>query len=372
MEHLYDTRIKKGDDFIERLLNNQVVVNIKIDQAALVLKKVNGIVTFYGREGRGEINKVKRVMMDTYEGAIHHLQDQAKSLPDGVEVYLELFHDKWQTKVKYTTKPKNDLIISYIKRNGVTLLPTNPYNNEVATLLDVAPPPVLFSGQLSEYQRNSIKQFVRSTTDERREKYGGVKFIEFVESIFDTPQELKWLHVGGYEGIVFYFNGGQFSAKLVDPLFTADKQEESNGDIGAFRKTLLELMYEYLKNDLSVVANQFVVPVDSASIEDTFVSFISVLTCYIVEHHQDQLSVLEAYEHDQKQKRFSNLTYDLLPTYMEQLTKKFWWTEELFAILANTLQKEKVMINTKQGLTQERKEAVNSMIAMLRARGLVQ
>ena len=75
MEHLHDIQEKKGDEFVNHLLDDEVVINIKIDQAAFVVRKQDSRVTYHGREGRGDITKVKRASMDTYEDGILHIEN---------------------------------------------------------------------------------------------------------------------------------------------------------------------------------------------------------------------------------------------------------------------------------------------------------
>lgn len=370
LEHLHDTRSKKGDEFLDHLLNDEIDVNIKIDQAAFVVKKQDGNVKFYGREGREEITKIKRSIMDIYEDAIKHIEQKAKKLPDNTEVYLELFHDKLKTIVQYKTKPKNNLIISYIKKDGKILNPNDPFNYKVAELLDVAPPPVIFSGKLNEKQKTLIKQFINSSEEERKQKYGKTKFLDFIMSLFVTPSELKWLQEGGYEGVVFYFKNNAYSAKIVDPMFTATKQQEE--DFNLFKQQLNEFVHDYLNKHLDEVAEKFVKSSAIQTTEDVFIEFISLLTQDAIKQYGEQLhKQLDKFQQEQISRRFSNITYSLLPSYIKQLSKKYWWTEELFTMFTLLLQKEKTKINIKQGLTKERKEAINNMVAKLRSRGLV-
>lgn len=373
LEHLHDTRTKKGDEFLDHLLNDKVTINIKIDQAAFVIRKKDGQVTYHGREGRGDITKVKRASMDTYEEGIQHIESRPlNKLPDNIEVFLELFSDKWQTAVQYKTKPKGNLMISYIKRDGKMVLPGDELNQTVANILDVDPPPVLFEGRLTNKQKAAIKSFIVMDVEERKQKYGQTKFLNFIMSIFVTPEKLKWLHEGGYEGIVFYFGEGEahYTAKMVDPMFTAEKQEEKKEDVSEFHKNLHEVIHKYIKQDVVDAANAFKKSSNIATAEDAYIEFISFLTKYIVNQHKKELSQLDKYEHEQKSRRFSNLTYSMLPSYMKQLSKEHWWVEELYSTLSNMLSKEARRIDLKKGLTQERKEAVNQIVKELRNKGL--
>ena len=372
LEHLHDTLSKKGDAFLGHLLNDTVVINIKVDQSAFVLRKQDGNITYHGREGRGDINKIKRAGMDTYEEGIKHIESRPVSkLPDGIEVYLELFSDKWKTKVQYKTKPKNNLIISFIKQGGKTLLPNDPLNKTVASILDISPPPVLFEGRLNDNQKTAIRSFVSASAEQRQAKYGESKFLDFIMSMFVTPKEFEWLQEGGYEGVVFYFKDNQYSAKIVDPMFTAGKQEEHTEGMDDFRKALVDFVHDYLKSDLDGAADTFTKSPEMASADDLYIAFIAHLTRYMVQKHGAELRSLDKHEHEQKARRWSNISLSMIPGYMKQLVKDHWWVEELFTMLLNNLQKEKKAINTKQGLTRERKDAINDMVARLRGRGLV-
>jgi hypothetical protein len=369
LEHLHAIREKQGDQFIDHLFNSCVAINIKIDQAAFVLRKKNGQVSYHGRHGRGDINKVKRASMDTYEPAIEHLEKRdLEQLPDNIEVFLELFSDKWQTTVQYKTKPVSNLIISYIKKDGEIIAPDEDINQDIAVILDVDPPPVLFKGWLSEYQKSELKTFAGASVDERKQGYGQSKFLEFVMRLFVTPEKLLWLQDGGYEGVVFYFKDAHRTAKMVDPMFTAEKQEEKKEEIGSFQKILYEVIHSHIKQDVDVVSNTFVESPDVSLSEDNFIKFISALTKYMSTQHINELSSLGDYEYEQKSKRFSNITLPMLPSYMSQLVDEHWWVEELYSTLSNLLIKEKRAINTKQGLTKERKEVINGIVKYLRDR----
>jgi hypothetical protein len=372
VEHLHDIYTKKGDTYLDNLLNDTVVINVKIDQCAFVIKKNDGIFSYHGREGRGEINNIKRSTMDIYEDCIHHIEPLlSNKIPDNSEIYLELFNEKLKTKVQYSTKPKNNLILSYINQSGSTLLPTNPENKRIASLLDISEPPVLFSGKLSENQKKQIKSFVITSAEERKHKYGGKEFIEYIMSIFKTPEHLSWLHEGGYEGLVFYFENNKCSAKLVDPLFTSDKQEERYNEMSDFKKLLTDIIFQHLEEDVELYIKHTTFSLDETT-DDTFIYFISRLTLLMCMIHSEELKNLNQFMLVQKEQRFSNITYSLLPLFMGPLINNYhWWAEELYITLANLLQKEKKRINIKQGLTQERKETINRIVSVLCEQGIV-
>jgi hypothetical protein len=372
LDHLHDVYNRQGIAVIDSLLTDTVVINVKVDQSAFVIKKQTGIVTFHGRDGRGLIDKVKRAGMDTYEDAIHHVGSRALNhIPDDLELYLELFSDKWKTTVKYKSKPKNGLIVSYAKLNGKVILPDDPMIHDMATLLDIAPPPVLFSGTLSEYHKQRIKSFITQSVDDRKSNFGGDKFINYVSNTFEASDDLHWLQECGYEGLVFYFTQRGHSAKLIDPMFTAEKQAGHKENMSRFKETLNTIVYEYLTTNFHRVLQDFIMHTKSEYSDDQYINFISYLTSDVVEVYNDRLSILDCMEDEQKIVKFSNVTSTLVPEYVNQLIQRHWWVDELFTMLLNLLQKDKKAINTRQGLTRERKDSVNVMVSFLRQHNIV-
>jgi len=371
LQHLHDVITKTSVDFVDGLLLCDVAINMKVDQAAFVIKKQNGAIKFFGRGGAGEIDTIKRVGMDTYEDAISHIESQnVERIPDGTEAHMEVFSDKWKTSIQYDVKPTNNLILSYVVRDGQVLVPDDPTNQEVADVLNVSPPPVLFSGQLSEQQRLAIKSFITLSVDHRKSMFGGENFLEFVSKIFDIPQSLSWLHSNGCEGLVLYFKKYGVVAKIVDPIFTQEKQDEHAVAVSIFKSLLNNFVYDFIDNDVP----QILKSTHNQSVEYSdvqYIRFITQLVFRAVEQHGDELRVLNQFKDDQLSQRYSNVSPKLAPVKLINMIKTNWWVEELFVTLLNSLKTEKRAINTKQGLTKERKDRINEIVGLLREKGLV-
>lgn len=379
LEHLHSLA-SKGQEYIDKLLNEHVCVNIKIDQSAFVVRKSGGQLSFFGREGREQITKTKRAGLDIYEDAIRHIENQRwQTLPDNLEVYLENFNPKLKTIVRYSSTPPSGLIVSYCKLEGKMIRPDVEFNKHVAKVLDVAPPPVLFSGKLNDQQKQKIQHFISMPDEQRRQKYGKLKFVEFVMGVFLHPSQLQWLlsaktetGESGYEGLVFYFgNDEPVMAKVVDPLFTAaivDKKSESSQS--EFDKILQDQVFDFITMYADDVASEM--QSLGKDPDDNFISFIAELTRKIVEQHGEELNELLGHFHDQVAgKRFSNINFHLIPSFIRTLVNKYWWVEDLFRILLFLLQKEKARINVQSGITQQRKELINQKVSNLRQKGIV-
>jgi len=354
LAHFTDLMNQKGNNFIDELLNRTITVNLKIDQSAFVVGNVNGEIKYYGREGRTEITKHRRKGMDLYEEPIRHLESRDLSkIPSGVFVYLEFFDDRLPTLVKYMTKPKNNLIISYLKKDGKILSPAHSLNETIARLLDVSPPPVLFHGKLSAKQKELILDYANTPSDELTKKYGGKNFVQYVLSLFVPSQKMKYLMTDNLEGMVFYFDDGNKidMAKINDPSFTEGIIDKGNKD-DQYNRLMMEVIYDNLED----YANR----VKASNYDD----LIYQLTKLYIKH--PKIKKLDKYHSQVTANRFSRLTFSLLPSKVEKLVNSTWYAEDVYRILHFLLEKPKRRANPRNGLTRERKEMVNRVVDKLK------
>ena len=75
LKSVSDLLNKQGDEFLNKIHNKKVAVNLKIDQAAFVLETDSkGEVSYKGREGGKKIDLIKRLGVDLFEPIIQHLE----------------------------------------------------------------------------------------------------------------------------------------------------------------------------------------------------------------------------------------------------------------------------------------------------------
>lgn len=352
LTHLSDFLNKKGNDFLNNLLNNKVAVNLKIDQSAFVVGKVKGEIKYWGREGRVELTNFRRQGADLYEDTIKHLESRdLDKIPEGVQIYLEFFSDRLPTLVKYAHKPKNNLIISFIKQNGKIVAPNEPINKKMADLLDVSPPPVLFSGKLDSKQKDKLMQYAETPPEDLASKYGGKNFVEFVLSLFLPPSNMKYLMTDELEGMVFYFGSGDKidMAKINDPSFTIGIKKKQNKNNIYFTE-LMEVIYNDLKKHSDKVGFT----------GRKYTTFIYNLTQEYIK--SGKIKPLDKYKNDVTNERFARLTFDLLPQNVNKMVEKNWYAEDVYRVLHFMFEKSKKRVNMKTGLTKERKELINSIV----------
>jgi len=360
LAHLSDFLNKKGNSFLNELLDRKVVVNLKIDQSAFVVANDSGEIKYFGREGKVQITQHRRQGADLYEDIISHLETRnLNKIPSGVFVYLEFFDDRLPTLIKYVSKPKNGMIISYVKQNGKILPPDHPINEKMATLLAVSVPPVLFSGKLNNKQKESLIGYAETPTEELQKKYGGKNFVQFVLSLFTPPSKMKYLMTDHLEGMVFYFDDGKKidMAKINDPSFTQGIKDKGNKD-DSYHKLLMQMIYADMERVSERVLSKGKLP---------YQTFIERMTKEYIRRNHDMTRKLNAFYGTVTANRFARLGFALLPSSVLNMVEKDWYAEDIYRTLHFMFEKEKKRTNPRTGLTKERKELINDIISRLRA-----
>ncbi|MDX8383311.1 MAG: hypothetical protein R8M45_04460 [Ghiorsea sp.] len=358
LAHLSDILSKKGNDFLDNLLTQTITTNIKIDTSALVVGNVDGEIRYYGREGRVEITTARRQGADLYEKSIKHLETRKlSSIPKGVRIFMEYFDDRLPTLIKYTQSPLNDLIISYITKDGKILSPADPLNMKMAKLLNIAPPPVLFHGKLNKSQKDKLVKYADTPKEDLMKEYGGLNFVEFTLSLFTPKSDLKYLIGNTLEGLVFYFDSGTSlsMAKITDPNFTAQIKKKQ-GKEDEFHTKIMDVIYNNMEHiSYKVFSKSFSNKID----------FVEKMTKEYLK--LSDVKKLNVYKHTVTESRFARLTFALLPSSIANMVDKTWYAEDIFRILHFMFQTPKKRINRANGLTIERKNMVNDIIAKMSA-----
>ena len=370
--HFSEILTKKGESFVDKLLSQYIIVNFKIDVSAFVFGKENGELVFYGREGKIEIDKVKRAGMDLFEPFIERIeQSDWQQMPDGIRIYAEMFTGKFEPIIKHPVTPKNGLIISYSELNGKRLLPNNPINIEMAKLFDIAPPPIMFEGKLNNKQKGMIKDFLNNPED-----YKQVDFTKFILGLFLPPKSVSGLIDDLIEGIVIYFDDGSMS-KIVDPGFTDTvKMKKAKMNDNTYNDTLKDVIFKNIKSSYdAIMTNKTTLKKinKEKSLDDKYIRLAAALTGSLMHKVSKQFKDIDMYKDSALENRFSSVTHKMLPVGFSQMIKiKSWWAEDVFRVVLFALPREKKRVHKASGLTRERKELINNIVADLRVRGIVE
>jgi cytidyltransferase-like protein len=251
INHLREVYEKKGEEFLNGLLNNYVIINEKVDGTFFGVKKSKDDSFRYFKKS-GEITYVDRVLMKYFNPAISHIEsispERRNRIPSNFYFGFEYFTRGDSKNSRYDRLPKSGLVLSYIHRlNDKGEIESTVQNKELldrwADYLDVERPPILFEGHLTDEQKTAILEFVYSPAKELTDKFKTTSFTKHILSVLKDGEATSFLKDGkgaGIETIVFRFYDETkespkpevFLAKIVDPIFqeraeTAPKTKEN-------------------------------------------------------------------------------------------------------------------------------------------------
>ncbi len=237
INNLKEVYEKKGESFLNGLLNQYVIINEKVDGAFFGVKKTQDDKFKYFKKS-GEITYVDQVLMKYYNPAIKHFHElsieKRQRIPANFFFGFEYFTKSDSRSSKRKEMPKNNLVLSYIHRLDETgkiaeTLQSKEQLTRWANYLEVEAPPIVFEGKLDDEQKSKILEFVYTEQRGLEEKFKTTSFTKYIVSVL-CPDEKSEFSDRDLETLVFRFYGEDsdneaFLAKLVDPIFQQRSQE---------------------------------------------------------------------------------------------------------------------------------------------------
>ena len=242
INHLKELQEKKGDSFLDGLLNNYVIISEQISGAFFGLKKTKEDSFKYFKKN-GEITYVDRVLMQYYNPAVSFFesipQPKRERIPSNFFFGFEYFN-RGDHNSKAGRPVKNNLVLSYIQRlddsgNVLETLQSGEQLGKWAEYLEVEAPPIVFEGRLDDEQRREVLEFVYVDQSQLEEKFKTRSFTKHIISVL-CPEKTATLGEREFEALIFRFFGLEkgeeqtYLAKIVDPMFQdkKPKAEEKN------------------------------------------------------------------------------------------------------------------------------------------------
>lgn len=277
IKHLKEVYDKKGEEFLNNLLNNFVIINENINGAFFGVKKNQSSDRFKYFKKSGEISYVDRMLMKFYNPAVAHfelLPDSKKNrIPSNFYFGFQYVTNKDGGNSRYLRKPKNNLILTYIHRlddNGkpIETIQTKSDLERWAYYLEVEPPQIIFEGMLDDEQKSSILDFVYSPKSELESKFETESFSKYIISVLNPEISKSYLEngiTGDISSIVFRFydendedaKSETYLAKIVDPIFKgkengkdSSRKNSSNDYIWLIVIDLMNHFETYNESDL--------------------------------------------------------------------------------------------------------------------------
>lgn len=226
INHLRQVKEKKGDDFLNSLLNNYVIINRKTEGTFFGMKKNKETDSFKYFKKAGEITYVDRMLMKYYNPAISHFEklseEKRQRIPSN-------FYFGFEYSTRKDSGSNNNIVLSYIHRLGDDGKPVETFQSKNdlekwAYYLEVDNPPIIFEGMLDDDQKTKILEFVYSPFEEIVDKFKTTSFSKYIIDILSEEDDKPDYDVSS---IIFRFydendenpKPSAFLAKLVDPLF---------------------------------------------------------------------------------------------------------------------------------------------------------
>ena len=227
----------EGREFLENLLNKEVVVTEKLNAATLSMQKkqtsemdLNRNLTFYKGTGvnKREITIADRVMTTFYLSGMTYLSNLSKLIIDRIPAnwtfVFKYFPNHQPSFINYSVLPKNNLVLSCIITSGGTKIDDSEDLKSWAEMFDVPYQEPIFKGYLSEYQKEKLRDYVEDGSNNKE------SFARFIITLLNPAMKGSLYQNDGFEspidGFVFKFisNDGitkPMTAKLIDPFMSA-------------------------------------------------------------------------------------------------------------------------------------------------------
>lgn len=227
----------EGSEFLENLLNKEVVVTEKLNAATLSMQKkqtsemdLNRNLTFYKGSGanKREITIADRVMTTFYASGMTYLSNLSKLIIDRIPAnwtfVFKYFPNHQPSFINYSVLPKNNLVLCCIITSGGTKIDDCKDLKIWAEMFDVPYQEPIFKGYLSEYQKERLKDYVEDGSNNKD------SFARFIITLLNPSLKGSLYQNDGFEspidGFVFKFISDDgitkpMTAKLIDPFMSA-------------------------------------------------------------------------------------------------------------------------------------------------------
>jgi len=369
IRHLKDIHEKLGDEFLNKLLNEYLIVNEKINGNFLGFKKNRESDTFKFFNKKNEIGYIDKVLSRFYNEPIDYIENLSNEvvqrIPSNFYFGLEYVPNTNANMEEYGRLPKNGLVLSFIheineKGDVIKTIQDKDILDEWSNILDIEKPPIIFEGKLSDEQRVEILDFVYSPLDKLVEKFKTKSFIKYVISVLNDDMDSSFLERSIFRdlnGLVFRFYEGDrenpkakvFLAKLIDPIFQnkIEKIEGSEVKNKAEDYTwliVIDLMNFIESYDLKTINNWKITGNDY---QERYLKFINIIFKSFISKFKSKYEGLELNKPDFLNKKEFDLNIDLIKDpYILDLINESDTYKEIYKILLNFFRKKRKKSNS--------------------------
>tara|TARA_R100000655_G_scaffold30834_1_gene61947 strand:- start:651 stop:3638 length:2988 start_codon:yes stop_codon:yes gene_type:complete len=368
-----------GEQFINDLLTDYVVVTEKLAGSSFSFQKNDNELTFYKGDARKPINLIDRTLMVYYEKPIAYISDLPPAIlsqvPNDWRFCFQYFVHNQPSSIHYEKLPHNSLVLTHIlvkdERGKTAKIIEDPrVIKDWAAKFHVTPMQPIFQGRLSNTQKEKIKDFISVPVEDQMELFGTDSFTAYLlKGVLNPAIHHTLLHTDlsqPIDSIVFKFykDGGEstFTAKMIDPYTRSLMKQKEPVDL---RRAPADLNEIVLLDILAFLEERGLKRHDvlSNTTEERYLELVSALFNDYVEKRGEDLQKLDFHKADFAKGPEFNLNMDLL---RNEKTKKILSQsdvlKDLFKVMLGSLRKKR---NTeKEGpiMTSSAIEEFNKMV----------
>lgn len=192
---------KKGKDYVDSLLNNDVIITENLDTYRFLFKKEGDYIKFF-KKNNMPLNLVERTLNDVWENAISEIPRilHEKDIPDNLTFGIAYTPVKEPIRIKYENLPT--YVLTDISERDGNKAKHYDYDKitEWAEYLNLGKPPVIFKGKLTEEQKETILKY-----SDKEFKGTESKFTMMINEVFNSTYSNNDV----IEGIILKGNDGQ-------------------------------------------------------------------------------------------------------------------------------------------------------------------
>ena len=174
---------KRGQKYVDSLLNEDVIITEKIDTFRLIFEKKGDDIIFYKKDN-SPITIIDRTLTDIYEDAILEIPIITKDAKIPENHFFGLYYTPVERplRIPYSKLPKY-ILTDVTQKIGNKVIESYDYNTvrEWAAILCMGRPPILFEGKLNEEQKRLLIAY-----DTKQYEGETLTFSKMIEKTFNA------------------------------------------------------------------------------------------------------------------------------------------------------------------------------------------
>lgn len=250
---------KKGEKYVNDLLNGEVVITEKIDTFRIVFEKKGEDIIFYTSDNK-KIDLISRTLTDIYESAILEIPLITKDAKIPENLFFGLYYTPVERplRIPYSKLPRY-ILTDVTQKIDNKVIESFSYDvvKEWAAILCMGRPPVLFEGVLNEEQKRLLVAY-----DTKQYQGETMPFARMIEKVFNNSYSQEDI----IEGIVIKSKDklAQIISYEFEILNEAYEKENESRDF-----------YDIVITDLNSFMNNYNIPIlEADSIDEMYIKIV--------------------------------------------------------------------------------------------------